>query len=321
MILKNGKKEIFVYEWPVESPKAIVQIVHGMAEHAGRYDAFARFLNGHGYYVVADDHRGHGKTDEKSLGYAPKDMFEHTLLDEALVLETFQKKYADTPVIVLGFSYGSFLTQHFIARHGEQLAAAIVAGSSYKKDAEVYLGSVVAALGSFFCGEKKPAKLIEKLSFGAYAKGFAGGAWLSTDDENNKAYESDPFCGFTCSFRFYSDFFRGLRGLYTPAYTAKLRRDLPVLLISGTDDPVGARGKGVKKLYDFYTKQAGMKNVKLKLFENSRHEFLNEKDGRAEKWGAVLAFLEETAGVPSEETAAGPVAVEEPAAESSGSCD
>ena len=125
MILKNEKKEIFVYEWPVESPKAIVQIVHGMAEHAGRYDAFARFLNGHGYYVVADDHRGHGKTDEKSLGYAPKDMFEHTLLDEALVLETFQKKYADTPVIVLGFSYGSFLTQHFIARHGEQLAGAM----------------------------------------------------------------------------------------------------------------------------------------------------------------------------------------------------
>ena len=213
MILKNGKKEIFVYEWPVESPKAIVQIVHGMAEHAGRYDAFARFLNGHGYYVVADDHRGHGKTDEKSLGYAPKDMFEHTLSDEALLLETVQKMYADTPVIVLGFSYGSFLTQHFIARHGEQLAGAIVAGSSYKKDAEVYLGSVVAALGSFFCGEKKPAKLIEKLSFGAYAKGFAGGAWLSTDDENNQAYASDPFCGFTCSFRFYSDFFRGLRGL------------------------------------------------------------------------------------------------------------
>ena len=304
MILKNGKKEIFVYEWPVESPKAIVQIVHGMAEHAGRYDAFARFLNGHGYYVVADDHRGHGKTDEKSLGYAPKDMFENTLSDEALILETFQKMYADTPVIVLGFSYGSFLTQHFIARHGEQLAGAIVAGSSYKKDAEVYLGSVVAALGSFFCGEKKPAKLIEKLSFGAYAKGFEGGAWLSTDDENNKAYKDDPFCGFTCSFRFYSDFFRGLRGLYTPAYTAKLRRDLPVLLISGADDPVGARGKGVKKLYDFYTKQAGMKNVKLKLFENSRHEFLNEKDCRAEKWGAVLAFLNEAAGAPSEEPAA-----------------
>ena len=304
MILKNGKKEIFVYEWPVESPKAIVQIVHGMAEHAGRYDAFARFLNGHGYYVVADDHRGHGKTDEKSLGYAPKDMFENTLLDEALVLETFQKKYADTPVIVLGFSYGSFLTQHFIARHGEQLAGAIVAGSSYKKDAEVYLGSVVAALGSFFFGEKKPAKLIEKLSFGAYAKGFAGGAWLSTDDENNKAYESDPFCGFTCSFRFYSDFFRGLRGLYTVKYAEKLRKDLPVLLISGADDPVGDRGKGVKKLYGFYTKKAGMKNVKLKLFANSRHEFLNEKDCRAEKWGAVLAFLDETAGAPSEEPAA-----------------
>ena len=314
MILKNGKKEIFVYEWPAESPKGIVQIVHGMAEHAGRYDAFARFLNENGYYVVADDHRGHGRTDEKSLGYSPKDMFEHTLSDEALILGTFRRKYADTPVIVLGFSYGSFLTQHFIARCGEELAGAIVAGSSYKKDAEVYLGSAVAALGCAFCGEKKPAKLIEKLSFGAYAKGFEGGAWLSTDDENNKAYASDPFCGFTCSFRFYADFFRGLRRLYTPAYAAKLRKDLPVLLISGADDPVGDRGKGVKKLYDFYTKQAGMKKVNLRLFEHSRHEFLNEKDCRAEKWGAVLAFLNEAAGAPSEETApAGSAAAEEPA--------
>ena len=293
MILKNGKKEIFVYEWPVESPKAIVQIVHGMAEHAGRYDAFARFLNGHGYYVVADDHRGHGKTDEKSLGYAPKDMFEHTLSDEALLLETVQKMYADTPVIVLGFSYGSFLTQHFIARHGEQLAGAVVAGSSYKKDAEVYLGSVVAALGSFFCGEKKPAKLIEKLSFGAYAKGFAGGAWLSTDDENNKAYESDPFCGFTCSFRFYADFFRGLRRLYTKEYRAGLQRDMPLLLASGELDPVGDMGKGVKKLHCFYTQKAGMRNVTLKLFPGSRHEFLNEKENREEKWGTVLAFFDQ----------------------------
>ena len=174
MILKNGKKEIFVYEWPVESPKAIVQIVHGMAEHAGRYDAFARSLNGHGYYVVADDHRGHGKTDEKSLGYAPKDMFENTLLDEALVLETFQKKYADTPVIVLGFSYGSFLTQHFIARHGEQLAGAIVAGSSYKKDAEVYLGSVVAALGSFFLRRKKARKAHRKALLRRIRQGVRG---------------------------------------------------------------------------------------------------------------------------------------------------
>ena len=93
MILKNGKKEIVVREWPCESPKAIVLIFHGMAEHAARYDAFARYLSGNGYYVVADDHRGHGKTDEKSLGYAKKDMFENTLSDEALILETFQKKY------------------------------------------------------------------------------------------------------------------------------------------------------------------------------------------------------------------------------------
>lgn len=292
MILKNGKKEIVVREWPCESPKAIVLIFHGMAEHAARYDAFARYLSGSGYYVVADDHRGHGKTDEKSLGYAKKDMFENTLSDEALILETFQKKYADTPIVVLGFSYGSFLAQHFIARHGEELGGAIIAGSSYKKDAEVYLGSVVANLGIAFFGEKKPAKLIEKLSFGAYARQFPGGAWLSTDKSNNKAYKEDPLCGFTCSFRFYADFFRGLKRLYTKDYTEKLRKDLPLLVVSGQDDAVGAKGKGVKKLAAYYREKAGMKDVTLTLFAHSRHEFLNEKENREEKWGTILKFLE-----------------------------
>ena len=285
--------EIFIHEWrDVENPKAVVQIVHGMAEHAGRYDAFARFLNGHGYVVIADDHRGHGRTHPDSLGYAAGNMFADTVRDEAMITDHYQAEYPNLPYILFGFSYGSFLTQSYISKYGDKLTAAVIAGSSHKKDFEVYLGSFVAGMGCLFSA-KRPAKFIEKLSFGAYAKKFEDRQWLSIDGENNAAYATDPYCAFTCSNRFYKDFFKGLRSLYTKEYIAGLPKDLPVLLAAGESDPVGNMGKGVKKLYEFYTEKAGMTDVTMVLFENSRHEFLNEKEGRNTKWGAVLEFFEE----------------------------
>ena len=285
-------KNIHVLTWE-GGTRGVVQIVHGMAEHAARYDAFARFLREHGYTVVADDHRGHGATDPQTPGWCAGDMFADTVRDELAIAAHFQKRYEGLPYFVLGFSYGSFLTQRLIAEGN--FTGAVIAGSSYKKDFEVYLGSVVAALGCAFCGEKKPAKLIEKLSFGAYAKKFADGEWLSADAENNAAYHADPQCGFTCSFRFYADFFRGLRGLYTKQYRAGLKKDMPLLLVSGAEDPVGDMGRGVKKLFRFYTREAGMEHAELRLFERSRHEFLNEREGREEKWGTVLAFFDRLA--------------------------
>ncbi len=284
----DGKK-IFVHEWTdVAAPKGIVQIVHGMTEHAARYDAFARFLNENGYLVAADDHRGHGRTDIDTLGWCAGDMFRDTVRDEAELAKLLRARYGNIPLFLFGFSYGSFLTQSFLGTYSSLIDGAVIAGSNYKKDFEVYLGSVVSHLK----GEKKPAKLIEKLSFGAYAKKFEDGQWLSADAENNAAYAADPLSGFTCSNRFYRDFFRGLKSLYTKKYASGLKRDLPVLLVSGAEDPVGEAGKGVKKLYRYYTEKAGMKNVSLVLFEHSRHEFLNEKKDRAKKWGTVLTFFE-----------------------------
>lgn len=291
MIFKSfDGKEIFVREWlDVKEPKAVVQIVHGMTEHSERYDAFARFLNGRGYAVVADDHRGHGYTDRETLGYSKGQMFFDTVRDEAALTDFYKKIYPGVKYFIFGFSYGSFLTQCYISRYGEKVDGAVIGGSNYKKDFEVYLGSFVSHLRP----AKKPAKLIEKLSFGAYSKKFEDGQWLSNDPENNQKYADDPLSGFTCSNRFYRDFFKGLRSLYTKKYIEGLRKDLPVMLVSGEKDPVGDMGEGVKKLYGFYTKKAGMENVSMVLFENSRHEFLNEKENREEKWGTVLNFFEE----------------------------
>lgn len=294
MFLKSfDGKEICVYEWAeVKEPKGVVQIVHGMVEHATRYEQFAAFLNAHGYIVVADDHRGHGKTDEGTLGYCAGNMFADTVRDEGVITDHFRKKYPDCKYFVLGFSYGSFLTQSYISKYGDKIDGAVIAGSNYKKDIEVYTGAFVARLAILFGKAKKPAKFIEKLSFGAYAKKFDDGEWLSNDAENNARYHADPFCSFTCSYRFYADFFNGLKSLYTKKYRRGLNKNLPVLIISGAQDPVGDMGKGVKKLQKFYLDKAKMKYVNLVLFENSRHEFLNEQENRGQKWGEVLSFFE-----------------------------
>ena len=152
-------KEIFVHEWTqVEKPKGIVQIVHGMVEHGARYDQFARFLNESGFLVVADDHRGHGETDRATLGYCKGNMFFDTVTDEGAITDYYREKYPALKYFVMGFSYGSFLTQSYLARFGDKIDGAVIAGSNYKKDFEVYLGSFVAHLAP----EKKAAKFIEK---------------------------------------------------------------------------------------------------------------------------------------------------------------
>lgn len=291
-ILGYQGKKIYVHEWlNVESPVGVVQIIHGMAEHAARYDEFAKFLNSHGFLVVADDHRGHGKTDPDTLGYCDGDMFADTVRDEAIITEYYKEKYPTLKYFLLGHSYGSFLTQSYLGKHGDLIDGAILSGSSYKKDFEVYLGSFVTWLSCLFGGAKKPANMIRNLSFGAYEKMFEDREWLSNNQESNDAYRADPACGFTCSNRFYNDFFRGLRKLYTRKYKRGLRKDLPVLLAAGALDPVGNQGKGMEKLCMFYLKKAKMKSVKLTLFPNSRHEFLNETEERDVKWGTVLHFL------------------------------
>ena len=285
----DGKK-IFVHEWlDVAEPKGFVQIVHGMTEHGARYAEFAKYLNEHGYLVAADDHRGHGYTDPDSLGYSNCDnMFFDTVKDEGGLTDYYKAKYPDLKYFIFGFSYGSFLTQCYISKYGDKVDGAVIGGSHKKKDFEVYLGAVAAGGGN----QKKPAKFIEEQSFGKWAKKFKDREWLSADAENNAAYHADKFCGFICSKKFYADMFKGLKSLYTKKYAKGLRKDMPLLLVSGAQDPVGNMGKGVKKLFKYY-KKAGMKNVKMVLFEGSRHEFLNEKKNSERKRRTLLDFFDQ----------------------------
>ncbi len=287
----DGKK-INVRVWDeVSSPVGVVQIFHGMSEHSGRYERYAKELNERGYVVYASDHRGHGYTDGDTLGYSKGDMFSDTLKDCAEIAKRIKERYPSLKLLLFAHSYGSFLAQKFISLYPDIYDGVVMYGSSHKKDLEVYMGLAVSFLGKIFTGGKRQAKLIEKLSFGAYSSKFADRLWLSVDLPFNRSYYSDKLCAFTCSNNFYFSFFKGLTSLYTKKYAKSLNKNLPVLIISGENDAVGNMGRGVKKLYNYY-KKMGMNNVSMHLIKNSRHVCLYEEVNRAEFLSKTDEFFE-----------------------------
>lgn len=283
------KKQIYVREWTkVSEPVGVIQIAHGMNEYTGRYEKFAAYFNKLGYIVVGDDHRGHGETDGDTLGYAEGDMFADTVKDMAGIAKFYREKYAGLKYVLFGFSYGSFLTQAFVRKYARFLDGAIIAGSSRQNAAAVCAGKAFAGLGGVCKGKDAPARFVNKTVFGGYSKKFKDGEWLSTDADNNERYHADPYCEFVCSNNFFASFFKGLSGLYKKGESAPA--DLPILLISGKDDPVGDMGKGVERLAKYY-KEAGVRDVSVHLIEGSRHEFLNEAEHREEGLSAIAEFV------------------------------
>ena len=283
------QKQIYVREWTkVSDPVGVIQIAHGMNEYTGRYEKFAAYFNALGYIVVGDDHRGHGETDEATLGYTEGDMFADTVKDMAGIAKFYREKYAGLKYVLFGFSYGSFLTQAFVGKYARFLDGAVIAGSSRQNAAAVAAGRAFADLGGAVKGKDAPAKFVNKTVFGGYQKKFKEGEWLSTDAENNERYHADPYCEFVCSNNFFASFFKGLSGLYKKGACAPA--DLPILLISGKDDPVGDMGKGVERLAKYY-KETGVRDVAVRLIEGARHEFLNEAEHREEGLSAIAEFV------------------------------
>lgn len=287
---KDGKK-IHVAVWDdVKDPKAVVQIVHGMAEHIGRYDEFARVLNAHGYIVLGDDHRAHGLTDADRLGKAEagKDLFADTLTDLKGITDYAKATYG-LPVIVFGHSYGSFLTQAYLLDYSDGIVACILSGSARQPNAGVNFGRFMANRKAKKHADD-PGKLFASQTFEKYDKKIGEGtnAWLCRDKESNARFDADPLCGFVCSNGFYRYLFRGLTRLNRSDFT-EVRADLPLFVIYGGEDYVGGCGKLAAKLVRKYEK-AGL-TVEEKKYEGARHELTNELN-RAEVFDDVVDFCD-----------------------------
>ena len=276
----------------VENKLGAVVISHGMSEHTERYDDFAKFLNKEGYIVLADDHRGHKYNNAGDKGVVDGDSFNQTVEDIKTVVEYTKATYG-VDVVLLGHSYGSFLSQRFLELYSDKVRACVLSGTAYMKNALVGLGKIIANVQKALCGAEKIGYLIDKMSFGAYNKPFeAQGqqfAWLSRDKEQVAKYEADEYCGYPLSIGFYASFFNAIMSMY--AEDAKnIRKDIPIFIAVGSDDPVSSNAVLASKLYNFYT-QLGIDGTEIKIYEGARHEILNETN-RAEVYADMLAFIE-----------------------------
>ena len=288
--LASDGKTLKLAVWDeVKEPKGIVQIAHGMAEHIGRYDAFARYLNENGFIVAGDDHRAHGLTAPNALGKCGDyDLFERTVEDEREIT-IFLKRTYSLPVILFGHSYGSFLTQAFLEYYGDRIDGAVIGGSAKMQGFQVVGGSLVANMACLFGRAKKEGKLLANMSFGMYNKKFSEGTFISSLVEECEKYNNTWGCGFVLSNNFYRGFFKGLKTLYKKKNYVKIDTNKPLLLISGSNDPVGNMGKSVKDLYNFYADTIGVKEVDCVLYEGVRHEYFNDTS-KQKAFDAVLDF-------------------------------
>lgn len=294
---KDGYEFSVSFWLPDGKIKGIVQILHGMVEYIDRYDDFARYLCNLGFAVAGDDHRGHGFTaGEENLGKVPDGHTYFDTVDDAIILTDYlQSKYPDVPTIVFGHSYGSFLAQGYIQQNSDKINGCVLCGSARMDNSDVKMGRKVANMQFKLYGKDKPANLIRKLSFGGYDKPFKHekrkNAWLNRDVDACEKYNNDKFCNYTMSIGFYKYFFDGLIKIYEQERLDKINKDLPLFIISGDKDPVGNMGKLVRELYDLYVDN-GIKNVKIKLYNNARHEILNELN-KAEVYQDVSDWIKE----------------------------
>lgn len=308
----DGMTRIHAIIWePSEKPKAIVQIIHGMIEFIDRYDEFARYLVEHGFLVCGEDHLGHGESvmSDEYHGYFGKNGNAWVISDIHKLRTIMQKKYADLPYMMLGHSMGSFLVRQYIVEHDAEyangLSGVVVMGTGWQPNAVLQAGRAVAKLlGTSKIGKK--AKMIDAMSFGSYLKKIKEprtiSDWLTKDNDIVDKYRATPWCTFSFTPNAYFHMFSGMLKAHNTKLMHNLPADLPLLLTSGAEDPVGNWGEGVRKAYMAYLENSPCK-VDIRLYEDDRHEILNETD-REDVFKDLRAFFdnclkgyEETYGV------------------------
>ena len=266
---------------PQGTPVAVLQIVHGVAEYAARYEEFGSFMASKGFLVVAEDHMGHGGSvgDDGHLG-AFEGGWHKAVADTHRLLTYTRMECPDVPYILLGHSMGSFMVRTMLAKYPKcGISAAILSGTAWMHRGIINAGIAAATLVAKRQGPYAPSKLLNDMMFGSYNRKIehrrTSHDWLTRDKKIVDAYVPDPLCGFSMTAGLAKDMLTGLLYIQEPEHLNKMRKDLPVLFIAGADDPVGNYGEGVKQTVQAFTR-AGMENVTMRLYPMCRHEVLNE---------------------------------------------
>lgn len=298
----DGKTTIHAVCWePTGKPIAVLQLVHGMVEYIERYDEFAGFMVSHGFIVVGHDHLGHGDsvTSPDRRGYiADSNHPENFMVKDIHRLRIgVQKKYPDIPYFIFGHSMGSYILRKYLTVYGDGLSGAVICGTGSVADSSTKLGLTICETLAKKHGWHYRSSFVQKMTYTApYRKYDLYGndqknSWLTKDTEIVKDYYSSEKCTFVFTLNGYKALLNTVYYDNQPENIEQIPKDLPILLVSGEDDPVGDLGKGVKKVYNQFV-QAGIRDVFCRLFENDRHEILNETD-RCDVYAYINEWLKE----------------------------
>lgn len=281
---------------PDTEPRAIVQIIHGIAEYIDRYDEFMSFLADNGIIAVGTDHLGHGKSiesEEQTGFFAYENGWDYAVRDEEVLRLAMHENYPELPIIVFGHSMGSFMARTLLIRYPDAFNAAIISGTGNQGSALVNGGLFMGNLVTGLKGAHHYSKFLNNLAFGSYNKIYENPKteydWLSRDEANVQKYIDDPLCGFIPSCSLFRDMMTGVKFITNKKNLTAMNKDMPVYFMSGDMDPVGECGKGVQKAYNNFL-EAGMKDVSIKLYPGGRHEMLNEIN-KDEVYSDILTWL------------------------------
>lgn len=281
--------------WPAQDARAVLILLHGMAEHILRYEGFAQRLAARGIAVLGIDLRGHGRTAQYSGRrgiFAARRGVRLVLSDIALLCDQAQALYPGVPLALFGHSMGSLFAQLAAQRFGARFICMMLSGVPATNACKRALGPALAGFFSTLRGREKPNRFLDSMVFGSYEESFrlrrGKFEWLTNDLEAVKAYRADEYCGFVCAGALFEDLARMQRDVYKKSNLCKTPLDLPILLCSGAKDPVTAYGRGTRRLLKRY-KALGYNTVAV-LYGNCKHEVLND-ELRAEMTTDILDFI------------------------------
>lgn len=281
---------------PEGEPKAIVQIAHGMAEHFGRYHAFAEYLVREGFVVCGNDHLGHGETapGPEDFGYfGEKNGWINMMDDLHLLTLKMKQRYGDLPYFLIGHSMGSLLARAYLTYYGKELSGTVLIGTSGDNPAAKAALPLINLISSMK-GDRHRSGLIYYLAFGNYNKRYEKGsrklAWMSQDNEVLDAFRADPKCNFILTVAGFRDLMKVLLYVSRKNWAAEVPQKLPVILLSGDMDPVGGFGEGTRQVFK-QLQMAKIEDLSLKLYPGLRHEILNEP-GKEQIYKDILEWLQ-----------------------------
>lgn len=284
--IPGSPSPIHAIEWTPDSkpPKAVVQIIHGMVEFIDRYDRFARFLARNGYIVAGEDHPGHGASAAvpEDLGFFGEPDGNRVVIEAIHGLRTrMMERYPDLPYFLLGHSMGSFFVQQYAMQFGEGISGMIVMGTAWQNPFALKIAQTIAKQQKKRHGERYRSELLTKLSLGSANKRIRNpktpNDWLTKDEEIVSAYNANPWNTFLFTVNAYEGMFRSISYVQQDRHVRRLSPSLPVLFVSGAEDPIGAYGAGPRRAAQHY-RTCGIRDVRLILYPGDRHEILNELD-------------------------------------------